>query len=245
MIEVRMLRKTYAAAAEPALIDVSFSANAGDFVAVLGRSGSGKTTLFRCLNRLVMPDAGEVLVEGQPLLTLRGQRLRLTRLRIATIFQQFNLVQRLTVLENVLAARLAHIPVWRVLLRRFSDAEAQWALHCLNRVGLLDLAARRADALSGGQQQRVAIARALAQQPAIILADEPIASLDTESATVVLDELQKVAVEDGLTILCSLHQEEFALRYATRIIGLRCGKVVVDVPRRAFGAVERALIYDA
>jgi phosphonate transport system ATP-binding protein len=244
MIEVRNLSKRYMSAGQPALHNISFRVEPGAFLVVLGRSGSGKTTLFRCLNRLLLADSGEILLCGQSLSRARGRTLRNMRRSVATIFQQFNLVRRLTALENVVSARLPYIPLWRVALRQFPDQEQQWALHCLERVGLLDLADRRADTLSGGQQQRVAIARALAQQPLIILADEPIASLDTEAATLVLDELSTIAQQEGITILCSLHQEEFALRYATHIIGLCEGQVVVDVPRAKFGPAERARIYN-
>jgi phosphonate transport system ATP-binding protein len=244
MIEVRNLSKRYVSAAQPALHNVSFRVEPGAFLVVLGRSGSGKTTLFRCLNRLLLADSGEILLCGQSLTRTRARALRNMRRNVATIFQQFNLVRRLTALENVLSARLPYIPLWRVASRHFPDREQRWALHCLDRVGLLDLADRRADTLSGGQQQRVAIARALAQQPLVILADEPIASLDTEAATLVLDELSTIARQEGITILCSLHQEEFALRYATHIIGLCEGQVVVDVPRAKFGPAERARIYN-
>lgn len=243
MIQVESLSKRYPKSEAYALHATTFQATRGAFVSVLGRSGSGKTTLFRCLNRLIDPDSGEILIDGQVLTALHGARLREVQQGIATIFQQFNLVQRLTVLENVLAARLPYLPLWRVLLREFPSRDIEWAFCCLERIGMADFADRRADTLSGGQQQRVAIARALAQQPLIVLADEPIASLDPESATVVLDELASIAQEDQITILCSLHQEDFALRYATQIIGLRQGHLVVDVPRSGFGAAEREGIY--
>ena len=244
MLEVHQLTKIYGKTTEPALENVSFSIEKGEFVVVLGRSGSGKTTLFRCINRLIQPTTGDIVVDQQRLSQASGELLRKTRLKIATIFQQFNLVQRLSVLENVLSGRLPYIPLWRIVARQFTVEEKRWALHCLYRVGMLDQANQRADSLSGGQQQRVAIARALAQQPAIILADEPIASLDTESAAIVLDELQKIVREYNIMILCSLHQEEFAMRYATRIIGVRWGKLVVDVPRERFDVHERSRIYE-
>lgn len=245
VIEVNNLCKQYSQSERPALDKLSFTVNEGAFVVVLGRSGSGKSTLFRCLNRLIKPDSGQIRVCGQDMMAINGRALNDVRCRIATIFQQFNLIQRLTVLENVLAGRLAFTPLWKVMVRRFRREDEQLALYCLDRVGLLDLADRRADTLSGGQQQRVAVARALAQRPLVILADEPIASLDTESATTVLNELQNIAREDGITVLCSLHQEAFALRYGTHIIGLRVGELVVNAPREAFGLAERAAIYEA
>jgi phosphonate transport system ATP-binding protein len=242
-LEVRNLTKRYPGAASPSLADVSFRVERGAFAVVLGRSGSGKTTLFRCLNRLSEPDSGAIFINGVDLISLNRRRLMVQRKQIATIFQQYNLIRRRTVLYNVLAGRLADVPFWRVAAQAFPTSEQQWALHCLARVGLLDLADRRADRLSGGQQQRVAIARAIAQQPLIILADEPVASLDRESATLVLDELSALSKQENLTILCSLHQEDFAMRYATQIIGLRTGRVFVDTPCAAFGEAERDLIY--
>ncbi|MEP7286147.1 MAG: phosphonate ABC transporter ATP-binding protein [Chloroflexota bacterium] len=243
MIRVRGLSKQYAKTDSPALCEISFEVERGAFVTVLGRSGSGKTTLFRCLNRLIIPDAGEILIDGHSLTRLKGPALRDLRQGVATIFQQFNLIKRLTVLENVLAARLPYIPLWRIMLREFSRPDREWAYYCLERIGMSEYAGRRADTLSGGQQQRVAIARALAQQPIVILADEPIASLDPESATIVLEELKAISKTEGITVLCSLHQEAFALRYGARIIGLNRGHIAVDVPCEHFTAEQRDLIY--
>jgi phosphonate transport system ATP-binding protein len=243
VVEVDRLCKQYTAAAPPALNQLTFTVEQGSFQAVLGRSGSGKTTLFRCLNQLIRPDSGRIIVQGKDLTAANRREINRAQQSMATIFQQFNLIQRLTALENVLAGQLATTPLWRVALRRFNRTDEQWALYCLDRVGLLDLAERRADTLSGGQQQRVAVARALAQRPLLILADEPVASLDAESAATVLDQLKNIAEEEGIAVLCSLHQEEFALRYATRIVGLRQGELVVNVPRHAFGRAERSAIY--
>lgn len=242
ILEVQNLSKRYPDAKNAALNAITFNIMPGELVVVLGRSGSGKTTLFRCLNRLIQPDSGTILFSDENLIRLRGRKLRATRKNIATIFQQYNLIRSLTVIDNVLATRLDSMALWRVITRTYTRAERQWALHCLYKVGLLEYATRRASTLSGGQQQRVAIARALAQQATLILADEPIASLDAESARNVLRELQQVT-EEGITVLCSLHQEEFALQYATRIIGLREGKLVVDVPCSKFSTSSRANIY--
>jgi len=227
-VRVERLTKRYGAAVT-ALADVSFSVEPGEFVAVLGPSGAGKTTLFRCLTGLTRPDRGSVLLRGRDICAIRGRELRAARQDVALIFQQFNLVRRLTAMHNVLAGRLARLPTWRVLLRRFARADRQRALACLEAVGLLDRAYARADQLSGGQQQRVAIARALAQEATVVLADEPVASLDPESATAVLDTLRAVA-RAGVAVVASLHQVHLATAYADRIIALRAGRLVEDAP---------------
>jgi phosphonate transport system ATP-binding protein len=226
-----------------AVDNVSFEVKPGEFVAILGPSGAGKTTLFRCLTGLVKPDSGQVCVNGRPLHAMPGQQLRETRREIGLIFQQFNLVRRLSALDNVLAGRLGYTPTWRVLLRRFSYADRQLALAALDRVGLLAQAYQRADSLSGGQQQRVAIARVLTQQSRLVLADEPVASLDPESAASVLSALRSIARERNIAVLCSLHQVDFACDFADRIIGLRKGQLIVDLPVSAFGETEHANIY--
>jgi len=243
IIEVSELTKYYPASEHPALDRVSFTVLPGSFTTILGRSGSGKTTLFRCLNLLLRPTTGIIRIWEQDWLSLEAHELCEARRQMATIFQQFNLINRLSVIENVLAGQLSNIPFWRVLVRRFPPMYEDWALHCLERVGLQDLADRPAGQLSGGQQQRVAIARALAQRSRIILADEPVASLDTESSHIVLDELRSISVTDGITILCSLHQEDLALQYGDHIIGLREGRVAVAVPREEFTAEHRMQIY--
>ena len=200
----------------------------GQFLCVIGPSGSGKSTLLRCLNRLLDPDAGRVLIDGQDLTRLRGAELRKARRRIGMIFQQFNLVRRSTVLKNVLTGRLGYQEGWRTLLPSYSQADRLLAWQSLARLEIAEKAIVRADNLSGGQQQRVAIARALAQQPEIMLADEPIASLDPETAVVVLDYLRDINRTDGITLLCSIHHYELAKRYADRIVAMRRGQVVYD-----------------
>ena len=228
VVRVDELRKRYEAGVA-ALDGVSFSVAPGEFVAVLGPSGAGKTTLFRCMTGLTRADGGSVLVRGQDICRSRGLALRAARQEMALIFQQFNLVRRLTAHHNVLAGRLAHVPAWRVMLHRFARPDRQRALACLDAVGLLERAWTRADQLSGGQQQRVAIARALAQEASVILADEPVASLDPESAATVLDTLRAVA-RSGVAVVASLHQVHLAVAYAERIIALRSGRVVEDAP---------------
>jgi phosphonate transport system ATP-binding protein len=226
-----------------ALSDVSFTVGAGEFVAVLGPSGAGKTTLFRCLTGLTRPDTGSVTVEGRDIGGMGRRELRAVRRDIALIFQQFNLIRRLTAVHNVLAGRLAQVPTWRVVLRRFARPDRQLALRCLDAVGLLDRAYARADQLSGGQQQRVAIARALAQEAKVILADEPVASLDPESAASVLDTLRRVA-KAGVAVVASLHQVHLAMTYADRIVALRAGTVITDARPEDLDSRAIELIYE-
>lgn len=238
-LEVRGLGKRYG---ERSIIDnLSFRAMRGEFLALLGPSGAGKTTLIRCMAGLAAPDAGEILFNG-----CASDRLsRRQRRRIAVVFQQFNLVNRLSALDNVLAGRLGHAPQWRGLLRWFSREDRLLALECLDRVGLLAQATQRADTLSGGQQQRVAIARAIAQQPDIILADEPIASLDPQSSEGVLKLLRDICHDDSVAVVCSLHQMEFARTWSDRIIGMTAGSIAVDMATSAFDDSAGLQIYGA
>jgi phosphonate transport system ATP-binding protein len=211
---------------QAALSDVSFAVREGEFVALLGPSGAGKTTLFRCISGLLTPDRGTVHVGNDDIGGLHGR----SRRQLAVVFQQFNLVNRLTALDNVLAGRLGYVPAWRGWSRCFSRADRLLALECLDRVGLLERAAQRADTLSGGQQQRVAIARAMAQRPNLIVADEPVASLDPSAGAGVLELLQGIARADGVAVICSLHQVHFARHYADRVVGLSHGRIVIDAP---------------
>jgi phosphonate transport system ATP-binding protein len=192
----------------------SLSAEPGEFVALLGPSGAGKTTLLRCVARLADPDAGEIIAAGHPMHRLHGRALRAARRDIGFVFQQFNLVRRRSAIVNVLAGRLAAVPLWRVVLGHYAEDDRKAAYAALERVGLLDHAAQRADQLSGGQQQRVAIARAVVQKSRILLADEPVASLDPESAEGVLTLLRDIVREHRMTVLCSLHQPLLAGRFA-------------------------------
>jgi phosphonate transport system ATP-binding protein len=209
----------------PAIEDVSFTVGEHEFVAVLGPSGAGKTTLFRCVAGFLMPDRGTARIGGEVIASLRGK----TRRRLAVVLQQFNLVSRLSALDNVLAGRLGHVPAWRGWLRHFGRNDRLLALECLDRVGLLAYANHRADRLSGGQQQRVAIARALAQQAELIVADEPVSSLDPSTSSGVLDLLRSIARTDGIGVLCSLHQVPYAKAYADRIVGLSHGRLLFDL----------------
>ena len=223
-----------------ALEDVGFTLERGQMLALLGPSGAGKTTLFRCLAGLQNPDRGRIALDGVDVASLRGRERR----RIGLVFQQFNLVPRLSALDNVLAGRLGHAPAWRGWLRQFDAHDVALARDCLARVGLAGHEHQRADTLSGGQQQRVAIARALAQQPHLIIADEPVASLDPGSGAGILELLKSICHADGLAVVCSLHQPEYARRYADRVLGLRAGRVVVDVEAASFGRNDIDTLYD-
>jgi len=227
-VRIADLRKTYPGAAAPALTGVSLSVARGEIVVLLGLSGSGKSTLLRHIDGLETPDAGTVTSLGQTVAELRGRALRELRGRIGFIFQQFELVGPLTVLENVLTGSLSTLRGPRLGIWMYPAALRRKALAHLDRVGLLERAYQRADTLSGGQQQRVAIARALMQDPEILLADEPVASLDPESSGQVMGLIREIAAERGLTVVCSLHQVDLALGWGDRIVGLRAGEVVLD-----------------
>ena len=211
-----------------ALEDVSFDVPKGEFLAVIGLSGSGKSTMLRCINRLIDPTSGRVLFEGRNVTAANDAELRLIRRRIGMVFQHFNLVHRSSVLTNVLAGRLGYVnPAWS-LLNRFPQSDVQKAHQVLARVGLPDKANNRADALSGGQQQRVGIARALMQDPQMILADEPVASLDPVLAHSIMQHLEQINKEDGVTVLCSLHFLDLVHRYADRVVALNGGRLMFD-----------------
>ena len=242
MIEVRGLRVVLPPDTD-ALYGVDLTVEAGEFVVIIGRSGAGKTTFLRSINRLVEPTAGTVQVAGQPVTGTDPARLRRVRRQIGMIFQQFNLVRRASVLENVLAGRLGYTPTWSSLLGRFPARDRAMALDCLDQVGLRALATRRADTLSGGEQQRVAIARALAQLPSVILADEPTASLDPGLASSIMDILRRINVDRGLTLVVSQHQLETALAYASRVVGFRRGRVVFDGPPSAVTPAVASALY--
>ncbi len=214
-----------------ALDRISFTVEPGEFVAVIGRSGAGKTTLLRCLAGSIPATEGAVSIGAWSLATLRGAQLHAHRARVGMVFQQFNLVKRLRVLDNVLVGRLGHLRGWRrwaALGRWFDRGERELALRCLAHVGLLNRTWQRADTLSGGEQQRVAIAKVLAQSPLLVLADEPIASLDVANSALVMSTLRSVAADTGLTVIATLHQVEAARRYADRVLGLAQGRLVFD-----------------
>lgn len=247
ILEIRNLKQSYSTMA-PVLRGISVKVDQGEFVGIIGLSGAGKSTLLRCINRLVDAAEGSILVPRQlvdgaldgviDMLKLNRADLRRARRKIGMIFQQFNIVKRLSVIENVLAGGLGYQPALSSALRMFSRHDQGQALLNLKRVGLLDHAYKRADELSGGEQQRVAIARTLMQQPALILADEPVSSLDPKLSRVVLDILKRVCREDGITALVSLHTLELTREYADRVIGLRNGQIVFDgLPQELSNAV--------
>lgn len=240
---VRLSGVTKRFGATTALEDVSLSVDRGEIVVLLGLSGSGKSTLLRHLDGLETPTSGTVEVLGHDVPRLAGRALRSLRSSVGFIFQQFELVPSLTVLENVLTGALASLPGPRLGLWSYSRARKLAALGHLDRVGLLDRAYQRADTLSGGQQQRVAIARALMQNPSVLLADEPVASLDPESSDQVMALIREIAADEGLTVVCSLHQVDLAISWADRIVGLRHGRVVLDLPTDGLTKTQVMEIY--
>ena len=227
MLEIKNLTKIYDGKVL-ALDDVSFSVPDWQFTAAIGLSGSGKSTLLRCINRLVEPTAGQILWDGIDIATAPQEELRDTRRRIGMIFQHFNLVTRSSVLTNVLSGRLGYVnPVWS-LVNYFPKEEVERAMHNLERVGIADKAHVRADDLSGGQQQRVGIARALMQEPEILLADEPVASLDPVLAHSIMKILKQLNEEDNIMVICSLHFLDLVQQYAERAVALNEGRLVFD-----------------
>jgi phosphonate transport system ATP-binding protein len=227
-----------------AVDNASFSVVPGGFVGVIGRSGAGKSTLLRMINRLAAPAQGRILYDGVDVTALRGRELRQWRARSAMIFQQFNLVGRLDVLTNVLMGRLAAMPSWRSLAQLWPEQDKALAMSALEQFDMASMAAQRADQLSGGQQQRVAIARALVQQPDIILADEPIASLDPRNTRIVMDALLRINRHFGITVICNLHSLDLARTYCDRLIGMSAGRVVFDgAPAQLTDHIAREL-YD-
>jgi phosphonate transport system ATP-binding protein len=245
MLEVRQVTRLFGPKA--AVDNVSFQVDGPAFVGIIGRSGAGKSTFLRMMNRLTPATSGQILVEGRDILALTGSEARAWQSQCAMIFQQFNLVPRMDVVSNVLHGILNRRSTLQVMFNLWSRADILRALDILERLGISDQAPKRAEALSGGQQQRVAIARALMQDPKIILADEPIASLDPMNAQVVMDTLRRINVEDGRMVIANLHTLDTARRYCDRVIGMRDGRIVFDgapaqlstgVAREIYGADE-------
>ena len=242
------LSKTYPNGTK-ALKNVSMALHPDEFAVIIGLSGAGKSTLLRCMNRLIRPSSGRLDLFGEDVTNVSGKKLKQVRRKVGMIFQQFHLVQRLSVLENVLVGRLRFnvSPVRHSLslVRCFSRQEKEIAFENLKKVGIADLAFQRADTLSGGQQQRVAIARALAQDPEVFLADEPIASLDPKSAAIVMDTLMEIHQEQKIPVIVNLHHIEFAQRYAKRILGMSKGHFVFDGDIRSLDNETIEMIYGA
>lgn len=227
ILKVQELRKVYGKDVL-ALDGVGFSVKEGEFLSVIGPSGSGKSTLLRCINRMIEPTDGRVQFDGSEVTSMRKRDLRELRTRIGMIFQHYNLVNRLTVMENVLHGRLGHKGTIPGMLGIYGEAEREMAWGILEKLGLRNQALKRCDELSGGQKQRVGIARALVQEPRMILCDEPIASLDPSSAKIIMDHLRRISKGMGITILMNLHQVDVALKYSDRIIGINSGRVVFE-----------------
>lgn len=214
------------------LDSVDVAIEQGEFVAVIGLSGAGKSTLIRTINRMIDVTDGEITVDGVEVSKLEGKELRLFRRNVGMIFQSFNLVPRASVISNVLQARVPDLPFWKVLLGIYSKEDKLMALDALDKVGILEKAYSRVDHLSGGQQQRVALARTLAQNPKIILADEPVAALDPVTAHQVMTDFRRINQDMNISIIINIHHVDLALEYAQRVIGIKAGKIIYDGPAK-------------
>jgi phosphonate transport system ATP-binding protein len=243
LLELRNVTKSYNGGA-PALDGVSLSIDQGEFVSIIGPSGSGKTTLLRCINRMIDVSSGEIAFAGVVISRLGKSALRSVRTTIGMIFQHHNLVDRLTVIENVLHGRLGHKSTMAGVLGRYTQEEKRRARQILALLGLEPQMHERCDQLSGGQKQRVGIARALVQNPQMILCDEPIASLDPGTAKIIMDHLRRICAEWGITLVLSLHQVDVALRYSHRIVGVKRGAVRFNGPPDQLSPAQIAEIYD-
>ncbi len=229
---IRRLSKAYVPG-KPVLHDIDVEIAAEGVTAIIGPSGTGKSTLIRCINRLVEPSSGEILFDGKDLARVSGVALRHARRQIGMVFQEYNLVERLTVMENLLCGRLGYVAPWRAWRRKFPPADIERALALLDTVGLAGFANRRADALSGGQRQRVGIARAVMQQPRLMLADEPTSSLDPKTSVEIMQLLADVARSRGIPVLINMHAVALGKRFADRIVGMSGGRIVFDGPPSA------------
>ncbi|WP_110666692.1 phosphonate ABC transporter ATP-binding protein [Salinicola halophilus] len=244
MLQIDALSKTYRAG-DRALSDISLSVPQGQIVGLVGPSGAGKSTLIRCINRLVEPSTGRILLGDIDLAGLGKSDLRRQRRRIGMIFQEYALVERLTVMENVLSGRLGYVPFWRSCLRRFEPHDVRRAYALLDRVGLLAHADKRADALSGGQRQRVGIARALAQEPELLLVDEPTASLDPKTSRQIMRLLTEICAERALPAIVNIHDVPLACQFVHRVVGLSGGKMVFDGDPATLDEAALSTIYGA
>jgi phosphonate transport system ATP-binding protein len=252
LLEIRNLSKSYIADI-PALQEVSFSVETGEFIAIIGPSGAGKSTLLRCINRMIEASSGQIIFDGVNVCDASNKELRWIRTKIGMIFQHYNLVDRLTVIENVLHGRLGYKTTLDGVLGRYSQEEKNQAFRIIETLGLNEQIYQRCDQLSGGQKQRVGIARALVQQPKLILCDEPIASLDPNAAKVIMDHLRSICNKMKITVIVNLHQVQAALKYADRIIGIKQGRIVFDgAPQDLtqehimdiYGSESRELLFD-
>jgi phosphonate transport system ATP-binding protein len=232
LLTLKHLGKSYVAG-KPVLTDVNIEIAAQGITAIIGPSGTGKSTLIRCINRLVEPSAGEILFDGHDLARLSGAALRRARRHIGMVFQEYNLVERLTVMENLLSGRLGYVSSWRAWRRKFPPEDIRRAFELLDTVGLSGFAHRRADALSGGQRQRVGIARAVMQEPKMLLADEPTSSLDPKTSVEIMELLADIGRTRGIPVLVNMHDVELAKRFADRVVGMSGGRIVFDGPPAA------------
>lgn len=228
MIKIKNLSHTYKTREEEALKGINLHIKKGESLVIIGASGSGKSTLLKCINRLIEPSSGEIIIAGESILNCPAKKAVKIRGKIGMIFQNFNLLERETVLNNVLNGRLSYNNTFDTILGRFSEEDYAIARDCLKTVGLEEYENERVSSLSGGQKQRVAIAKALSQKPDIILADEPVSNLDPKLMKEIMDLLKSICIEKGITLVTSLHFLEFAKRYGSRIIGMRNGKIVFD-----------------
>jgi phosphonate transport system ATP-binding protein len=242
VLELRQLSKQYRAGVY-VLRDISLTFVDRGITAIIGPSGTGKSTLIRCINRLTDPSAGQILFMGTDLATVTGKRLRQARRKIGMIFQEYNLVERLSVIENVLCGRLGYVSAWRAWLRRFPEKDIARAFDLLDAVGLGEFATQRADQLSGGQRQRVGIARALMQDPDLILADEPTSSLDPKTSVEIMELIAGQARARGIPVIVNIHNVELAKRFADRVIGMSKGGIVFDGPPKALAHAHLLQIY--
>lgn len=228
-LEIRHLKKEYTAG-NPILKGIDINITEPGIVAIIGPSGTGKSTLLRCINRLIDPTDGQILFDGADLCLAKGSQLRKLRRQVGMVFQEYNLVERLTVIENVLTGRLGYMSAWNAWRRNFNQADINTAFELLDAVGLTEHAKKRADSLSGGQRQRVGIARAVMQNPRILLADEPTSSLDPKTAVEIMELLERFSAEKNIPALVNIHDVKLASRFAKRMIGMSNGVVVYDGP---------------
>ena len=242
MLQISNLGKTFPTG-DTALSNVSLDIPEGQIMGLIGPSGAGKSTLIRCINRLVEPTSGSIRLDDVDLARIGARALRAQRRRIGMIFQEYSLVERLTVMENVLSGRLGYVPFWRSWSRRFPAEDIQRAFRLLDRVGLYDKANNRADALSGGQRQRVGIARALAQDPALLLVDEPTASLDPKTSRQIMRLITEICAERRLPAIVNIHDVPLAQQFMQRLVGLQAGQIVFDGPPEALNEQTLTTIY--
>jgi len=245
ILNIKNLSKAYSANDNKALDRVSITVNGGEFISVIGPSGAGKSTLLRCVNRMVDATDGDIVFSGQNITNVKGKALREVRTNIGMIFQNYNLVNRLSVLENVLHGRLGYKSTWSGAFGFYTEAEKEKAFDIIDKLGLAKHAYKRCDELSGGQKQRVGIARALMQNPKLILCDEPIASLDPNSSKVIMDYLLEINKTMNITCIVNLHQVDFAVKYAERIIGINDGVIVYDGSSKTINDGHLSDIYRA